>query len=698
MLDTTSVPTDSVATAPRVDRLEVIQELPRGSIGTVRKAKNARSRRVVALRQFEAPQWLDDVQDLLDHILAEAKVASTLQHPNIATLHTCGYKDFTVFMTSEFVEGPSLKEATAGRPLSLPDVLAVAKQLGAALDLAHSQGVVHHALNPYNLKLLPDGTLKILDFGLLKHRHLLSQTPTKKLENEPYLSPEEVKNKPPTKSANLFSAASILYELLTTRSPFAGQHLGEVDRNITDLPPHPLNVAHARVPEAVSRVVLKGLAKDPADRFQSGQEMADALENAMKGVPMRASVSTTATAKAPATQRISAPDIGGQTIRISPPPSIAAPAPARSTTVTTTTTRTAAAAPAAKTTTTTTTRAATSAVRGAPVAGKKPYWIFVAVGVVLVVAVAGAYLYLRRGPAQPPVENPPAEQALTIQQVDVPPPTDAQPVLEVSQVGGSKPGKPGKNAKGAVVASTPAAVVPSLGALDIAVSPAGAAVQIESQSGQSWRATQAANTLAPGTYKVTVSMAGYATDTRVINVSAGNRVAADVHLTATKGFLTVGSNPVGARVFIDGRDAGKSSPAEFMLDPTVHDVVVRKEGYLDAQSSIKLTAGQTVTFSPELRVAGRTDNIKTVGGLSKVFGGGSSGMARMEIRTQPKGAQILINGAPFAKTTPVEIQVEPGNYEITLQKDGYKSVHKTVTVGQGEKLKIDEALAQSSTQ
>src|ERR1700682_4550863 len=215
MPDTASVPTDSTAAAPRVDRLEVIQELPRGSIGTVRKAKNARSERVVALRQFEAPQWLDDIQDLLDRILAEARVASTLQHPNIATLYTCGYKSFTVFMTSEFVEGPSLKEATtASKPLSLPEVLSVAKQLCAGLDCAHSQGVVHHSLNLCNLKLLPDGTLKILDFGLLKHRHLLSQTPVKKLENEPYLSPEEVKNKPATKSSNLFTAATILYELL----------------------------------------------------------------------------------------------------------------------------------------------------------------------------------------------------------------------------------------------------------------------------------------------------------------------------------------------------------------------------------------------------------------------------------------------------------------------------------------------------
>ncbi len=287
------------------------------------------------------------------------------------------------------------------------------------------------------------------------------------------------------------------------------------------------------------------------------------------------------------------------------------------------------------------------------------------------------------------------EKPVSAQAGDVTPPAEPpQPTLEVRELSG-KPGKPAKNAKSTVSAPVPTAAAPSLGELAVSASPAGAIVEIDGQSGQSWKTTPGVNTLAPGTYKVTVSLAGYLSETHVVTVIAGNRVQADIRLTPAKAFLTVSSNPPGARVLIDGRDAGKASPAEFALDPAAHDIVVHKEGYLDEQTSIKLVAGQAVSFSPTLRLAGRTDNIKTVGGMSKIFGGGgSSGMARVEIRTQPKGAQILINGTPFAKTTPVEIQVEPGNYEITLQKDGYKSVHKSLIVGQGEKLKIDETLAQ----
>src|SRR5579884_1154585 len=156
----------ATAVAPRTDRLELVKELPRGSVGIVHQARNPQQNRSVALRKFEVPEWLDDAQDLLKKIVAEAKTAGALEHPNIARLYTCGYKDFTVFMTAEFVEGQTLREIISKRQLEMPEVLQFARQLGSALDAAHEKGVFHHFLNPANIKVLPDGTLKILDFGL----------------------------------------------------------------------------------------------------------------------------------------------------------------------------------------------------------------------------------------------------------------------------------------------------------------------------------------------------------------------------------------------------------------------------------------------------------------------------------------------------------------------------------------------------
>lgn len=134
---------------------------------------------------------------------------------------------------------------------------------------------------------------------------------------------------------------------------------------------------------------------------------------------------------------------------------------------------------------------------------------------------------------------------------------------------------------------------------------------------------------------------------------------------------------------IDGRDSGKLSPADISLDAGVHRVVVSLDGYLDSESNVRLTAGQTATYSPALRTAGRAENIP-----------GTAGQGRLEIKTNPKGADILINGAQYAKKTPTEIKLEAGVYEITLQKEGYKPLHRSVSLTSGAKLKIEESLSQ----
>jgi hypothetical protein len=171
-------------------------------------------------------------------------------------------------------------------------------------------------------------------------------------------------------------------------------------------------------------------------------------------------------------------------------------------------------------------------------------------------------------------------------------------------------------------------------------------------------------------------------------------MAVDVRLTVVKGFLNVAGSPAGASVLIDGKDTGKVTPASFVLEPAAHSVVLRKNGYLDAESDIQLAAGQTMGYSPSLMVAGRTDNIKIVGGgMGKIFGGGGSqGRARIEIKTEPKGAQVIVNGTPLQKTTPVEIQVEAGNYDIKLEKDGFKPVHENAIVGVEDHVKIEKTL------
>ncbi|MGZ4868411.1 MAG: PEGA domain-containing protein, partial [Candidatus Angelobacter sp.] len=627
--------------------------------------------------------------------------ASALDHPNIAKLHTCGYKDFTVFMTAEFVEGQNLKEFMAKRQPEMGEVLQLAKQLCAALDHAHSRGVFHNFLNPTNIKVLPDGTLKLLDFGLLRDKNLLTQSPTKKLENEPYLSPEQVKNKPSDRASNIFNAATIIYQLYTARSPFSGPHLGEVDRSITDVDPHPMQMAHPRVPEAISKVVLKALSKNPAERYGSGQQFFAALEEAAKAAPVSRANST---GSMPAYQDGPGPN-GSQAMKAAPGPNAsqsfkAMPGPNASQSFRAVPSGSASQAVKPPTPGTVGT---TYVGPGEKTSVRKPvstatHWKVVAAvvgGLCVIVVVA---LLFQRHPAEEEDTSAPSSQAAA----NSPAPFSRQSAQagQATQEGSgkahatsSRASKAARNAPAAPVAPP----APSEGQLIVSSMPMGATVEIEGRTGQSWKAPQTVPGLAAGTYKVTFNMPGYATETRSVQVAGCARTPLDVRMTAVKGFVTVASKPAGAAIWINGKDTGKVTPIEFLVEPGAQSIVVRKQGYLDAATELKLVAGQSVNYAPSLMVAGRTDNIRLVGsgGVGKLFGnnGAGSGMARIEIKSEPKGAQVTINGTPLQKTTPLEIQVEAGNYDITIQKDGFKPVHESAIVGMDDRIKIDRPLS-----
>jgi hypothetical protein len=236
----------------------------------------------------------------------------------------------------------------------------------------------------------------------------------------------------------------------------------------------------------------------------------------------------------------------------------------------------------------------------------------------------------------------------------------------------------------------------SEGQLIVSSMPMGATVEIEGRAGQQWKAPQTVPGLAAGTYKVTFNMPGYATETRTVQVTGGARTPIDVRMSAVKAFVTVASKPAGAEIWINGKDTGKVTPIEFLVEPGAQNIVVRKQGFLEASTDLKLVAGQSVNYAPSLMTAGRTDNIRLVsgGGVGKLLGnnGNGSGMARIEIKTEPKGAQVTINGTPLQKTTPLEVQLEAGNYDITIQKDGFKPIHESAIVGMDDRIKIDRQL------
>jgi len=232
------------------------------------------------------------------------------------------------------------------------------------------------------------------------------------------------------------------------------------------------------------------------------------------------------------------------------------------------------------------------------------------------------------------------------------------------------------------------------GQLAIDSTPAGAQVQIDGKSDPSWVTPFALTNLDPGSHSITVSKSGYSSDTRTVQVTSGNRATASIRLAQLVATLVVNSTPAGANVYIDGKDVGAKTPAQVNVGNGQHVVLVRKMGYLDETMNAQFVLGQTFNFGPTLRPLGNVDDIRTVGKMSKIFGGKSAlpGQSIVTIRTQPKGAQVSINQHIMDKNSPLDAALDPGNYVIDISMTGFAPVHKIITVDKGAKLVVDEVL------
>ena len=202
--------------------------------------------------------------------------------------------------------------------------------------------------------------------------------------------------------------------------------------------------------------------------------------------------------------------------------------------------------------------------------------------------------------------------------------------------------------------------------------------------------------IAPGQHTVSASKPGFSTASRELSISSGVNTSVALQLTQLGAILSVASTPAGAVIVIDGKDTGKLTPSQFSVSGGgTHTVSLQRSGYLDATSTVTLAVGQTSTVNLSLTHLGNTDEIRAAGGkFKKMFGGGgsTSGMGVVSIKTQPKGAQIMLNNRVLDKTSPFDFYLNPGTYVIDITMEGYRPLHRVITVQEGEKLEIQEPL------
>src|SRR5579872_725916 len=344
---------------------------------------------------------------------------------------------------------------------------------------------------------------------------------------------------------------------------------------------------------------------------------------------------------------------------------------------------------------------AISEIKGVP--PKLYMYALGAAGVLILIIAIGVTMYIHGqgdDDAGAPRRSVPAE---TSAQPDTPQPApkvDAAPApvaeqpVEVQEPEASaEPTAAAPKSRNTSRKKTSAAPVVIPGQLVIDSTPQAAQVQVDGASDPSWVTPFTLTNLQPGQHSITISKAGYNTDSRTVNVTSGNRTTASIRLVQLMATLVVKSDPAGANIFIDGRDMAVKTPAQVSLDKGQHLVLVRMSGYLDETMNGQFAVGQTYGFSPTLRPLGNVDDLKTVGKVSRFFGGkGQSGKATLSIHTQPKGAQISINQRMLDKNSPVDVELDPGNYEVEITLSGYAPVRKIVTASKSGKLVIDEAL------
>lgn len=282
------------------DRYRVEAPLGRGGMAEVFRATDLRLDRPIALKIVEADSHPAGHMVRLEK---EALTASSLNHPNIVTVHDVGHDDDRAWIAMELVEGESLAKLMGKRRLSLQEAISFATQIADGLSAAHASGVVHRDLKPGNIMLTEDGRAKIVDFGLAHSAPQLIDGEMGDASTEAtltaegvvlgtvhYMSPEQARGRTADSRSDIFSFGIMLFEMLSGRRPFSGDSAVEVLAAILNEDPLPLLDATTGAPLTASRILERCLAKEPSDRYSETQELLDALRD-LRSAP-RATSST----------------------------------------------------------------------------------------------------------------------------------------------------------------------------------------------------------------------------------------------------------------------------------------------------------------------------------------------------------------------------------------------------------------------
>ena len=295
-------------------RYRVEDELGRGGMAKVFKGTDEVLGRPVAIKVL-APQLADD-ESFVARFRREAQAAARLNHSNLVGVYDTGEDDGIKYIVMEYVEGKTLAAYLAGGGRIMPDrAMEIAEGVCSALAVAHAAGIVHRDIKPGNIMVTPRGEVKVTDFGIARVSttgDTVAQT-VAVLGTASYLSPEQAQGQAVDGRSDIYSLGCVLYEMLAGRPPFAGDSPVTVASKQVLETPQPPSKLNPDVSTELDAVILKTLAKNPANRYQTADELRADLERARRGEPV---IATPLLAEAAATQAMPP---AAQTTAVLPP-------------------------------------------------------------------------------------------------------------------------------------------------------------------------------------------------------------------------------------------------------------------------------------------------------------------------------------------------------------------------------------------
>jgi len=265
----------------KILQYRILEKLGEGGMGVVYKAEDTKLKRVVALKFL--PRGLEAQEPERARFLQEAQAASSLNHPDVCTIHDICEAGDQQFIVMEYVDGVTLRKRFEKAPLQLNEAITYAIQIGEALQEAHGRGIVHRDVKPENIMVNAKNQIKVMDFGLAKLKGSLKLTKTSSTVGTlAYMAPEQIEGGEVDARSDIFSFGIVLYEMLTGHRPFRGDQEGVMINSILNDDPEPIEKHRPDVSSEVAHILIRSLEKDPEDRYQTVHDMLIDLRRAKK--------------------------------------------------------------------------------------------------------------------------------------------------------------------------------------------------------------------------------------------------------------------------------------------------------------------------------------------------------------------------------------------------------------------------------